>query len=272
MSSWKSRLTSAGKKLYWKGFNLLREKTWNAHGYPVHYLYRKGTSDTLVVVFSAYASGLRPTYNYVRTLWKATDAHLLYIKDDFVDLPSGGGYYIGKGGDTHGLDAVCSLITEIRRRAGVRHVVGVGSSKGGTAALIFGMKLSFDALIIGACQYYIGAYMQEHKPDSLALLVSSGKPTAEDIAWLDSVAPRAVGECASPAPVVYLHYSDREHTYQEHIVDLLRDLRRRGVTVHEDVGSYEKHTDVSIYYVPYLQRTLPEVLKACKGGAHDEQP
>lgn len=260
MGSLKSRLTSTGKKLYWKGFNLLHEKTHRSHGYPVHYLYRRGTSDALIVVFSAYAPGLRPTYNYVRTLWGKTGAHLLFVKDDFVDLPSGGGYYVGKGGDGHGLHAVCSLITRIREASGAKRVVGVGSSKGGTAALIFGMKLGFDALIIGAPQYYIGAYMQEHKPDSLALLTGKAAPDAQDLAWLDDIAPRAVQECAAPGPVIHLHYSDQEHTYQEHIADLLRDLKAKGLRVVEDVADYARHTDVSLYFQPYLLRTLPTLL------------
>ena len=258
--SLKATLKSLVKKAYWAGFDLLHQRTHRSHGYDVHYLYKPGTSDDLVVVFSAFAAGLKPTYNYVRTLWGRTDAHLLFIRDDFVNLPSGGAYYIGNKGDSHGRQAVLSLITRIREKAGAKRVFGVGSSKGGTAALLFGCMLPMDAIIIGAPQYYIGQYMAEYKPDSLALLASSnGSVMAEDIAWLDAYVPRAVKECKAP-PAVHIHYSDQEHTYPEHIADMLRDLKSCGFHITEDVADYAKHTDVYKHYIPYLTRTLPILL------------
>lgn len=254
------KLKKLGKQAYWKGFDLLHQRTHRSHGYPVHYVLHRGTSDALVVVFSAFAAGLKPTYNYVRTLWGHTDAHLLFIRDDFVNLPSGGAYYIGNKGDSHGRQAVLSLIRRIREKTGAKRVIGLGSSKGGTAALLFGCMLPMDAVIIGAPQYYIGTYMKVHKPDSLALLASSGgNPTDQDVAWLDSLVPRAVKECKVP-PRVHIHYSDREHTYDEHIADMLRDLQTCSFPVQEDVADYEQHTDVYKHFIPYLERTLPAVL------------
>lgn len=256
--SLKGKLTGLGKKGYWAVFNTLHQRTFH-HAYPVHYLYRRGTSDALVVVFSAYAPGLKPTYNYVRTLWGHTDAHLLFIRDDFVNLPSGGGYYIGKDGDTNGPQAVLALIRHIREKSGAKRIIGVGSSKGGTAALFFGTMLPFDAIIIGAPQYYIGTYMQKHKPDSFVVLTGKRTPLAEDTARYDAFVPHAVRECTDP-PLVHIHYSDKEHTYTEHIADMLRDLKHYGFRTIEDVADYEKHTDVYLHYIPYLSRILPALL------------
>ncbi len=254
-----SKLKKLGKQAYWKGFDLLHQRTYRHAGYNVHYVLHRGTSDALVVVFSAFAAGLKPTYNYVRTLWGHTDANLLFIRDDFVNLPSGGAYYIGKKGDSHGRQAVLSLIKRIREKTGAKRVIGLGSSKGGTAALLFGCMLPMDAIIIGAPQYYIGAYMREHKPDSLAIMAGKDAPTAEEITFYDGIVPRAVQSCTNP-PAVHLQYSDREHTYVEHISDMLRDLKAHGFPVHEDVADYEKHTDVYLHFIPYLERTLPKLL------------
>lgn len=255
-----AKLKKLAKTTYWAGFDLLHQRTHRSTGYNVHYLYRPGKTDDLVVVFSAFAAGLKPTYNYVRTLWGHTDAHLLFIRVDFVNLPSGGAYYIGNKGDSHGRNAVLSLIRHIREKSSAKRVIGVGSSKGGTAALLFGAMLPMDAVIIGAPQYYIGTYMREHKPDSLALLASSGGNVMdEDVAWLDNLVPRAIRACGKK-PAVHIHYSDREHTYPEHIADMLRDLQTCGYEVREDVADYEKHTDVYKHYIPYLTRTLPILL------------
>ena len=259
----KKKLSALGKKLYWFAFNALYEKTYPSHGYSVHYLYQPGTSDTLIVAFSAFAANLYPTYNYVRTLWGKTNCHLLFIKDDFVHLPSAGVYYLGKNGDLHGMDAVCALIEHVRSTCGASRVIGVGSSKGGTAALLFGLKLGFDELIIGTCQYSIGSFMQERKPEFLALLTSKEQSSAEDIAVLDSIMPQAIMDCRKK-PLIYLHYSNNEYTYEEHIVPMLRDLHANDFRVIEDVESYPKHTDVPAHYVPYLQRTLQQILNTEK--------
>lgn len=256
--SFKGKLNALGKKGYWAAFNALHQRTFH-DAYPVHYLYRRGTSDALVVVFSAYASGLKPTYNYVRTLWGHTDAHLLFIRDDFINLPSGGGYYIGKNGDDRGLQAVQTLIRQIRQKSGATRLFGIGSSKGGTAALLFGTLLPFDTVIIGAPQYYIGTYMQEHKPDSFALLTGRDVPSPQDIARYDAIVPHAVRECTAP-PRVYIHYSSKEHTYAEHIADMLQDMKQYGFCVTEDKADYEKHTDVYLHYIPYMTRMLPCLL------------
>ena len=253
------KLKKLGKQAYWKGFDLLHQRTHRHAGYDVHYVLHRGTSDALVVVFSAFAAGLKPTYNYVRTLWGHTDANLLFIRDDFADLPSGGAYYIGRKGDSHGRQAVLSLIRRIREKTGSKRVIGLGSSKGGTAALLFGCMLPMDAIIIGAPQYYIGTYMREHKPDSLAIMAGKDAPTAEEIAFYDGIVPRAVQGCNAP-PAVHIHYSDREHTYAEHIADMLHDLKAHGFPVHGDVADYEKHTDVYLHFIPYLERTLPQLL------------
>lgn len=258
----KKKIAPITKKLYWALFNLRHEKTFISHGYLVHYLYQQGKSNALIVVFSAFAPDLYPTYNYVRTLWGKTGCNLLFIKDDFIHLRSGGSYYLGKNGDLHGIDAVCELIHMIRKRSGSTRVVGIGSSKGGTAALLFGAKLHFDILILGACQYFIGSYLQEHKPECLAILTGSPAPSAEEIVNLDNIVRHAVIEGTNgKKPLIHLHYSDQEHTYAEHIAPMLQDLDACGYTVVKDVGNYTRHTDVSIHYLPYLQQILHKTLQ-----------
>ncbi len=264
MPSVKKKLDAWKKSLYWKGFDLLYQKTFRSIGYNVHYLYQKGPGDGLVVVFSAYASGLKPTYNYVRTLWGKGFGSLLFIRDDFVNLPSGGAYYLGRNGDYHGKNAVLRLIEKVRRESGAKRVIGIGSSKGGTAALFFGIKAGFDALILGGCQYYIGTYLKEHKMESLCELTGTKTPEEREIAYLDDIVPRAVRE-AKRKPCIHLHYSNREHTYEEHIRDLIRDLKEQGFSVEEDVAGYEEHSDIYLYYLPYMTQKLHSLLQGKEG-------
>lgn len=57
---------------------------------------------------------------------------------------------------------------------------------------------------------------------------------------------------------IFLHYSDQEHTYFEHIRDLLDDLKKYQYTVEEDRKSYPQHDDVAVHFPPYLLRILTE--------------
>ena len=55
---------------------------------------------------------------------------------------------------------------------------------------------------------------------------------------------------------VYIHYSNKEHTYEEHVKPMLEDLHKIGIEVREDVGDYLSHDELSTYYPPFLIKTL----------------
>jgi hypothetical protein len=56
--------------------------------------------------------------------------------------------------------------------------------------------------------------------------------------------------------MIYLHYSDKEHTYPEHIVHLLAELRDNNVKVVQDVADYTNHSDISFYFPDFLSKTV----------------
>lgn len=60
---------------------------------------------------------------------------------------------------------------------------------------------------------------------------------------------------------IYIHYSNVEHTYNEHVKDLLHDLKKSDVNVIEDVANYPEHSGLADYYPPYLVKTLKTVLE-----------
>lgn len=57
-------------------------------------------------------------------------------------------------------------------------------------------------------------------------------------------------------PVIYLHYSKREHTYEEHIRFLLEQLHRLGFVVKEDVKEYLRHDEVALFFGDYMRRIV----------------
>ena len=59
---------------------------------------------------------------------------------------------------------------------------------------------------------------------------------------------------------VYLHYSKQEHTFNEHIIYLLNDLKQI-TSVDENTANYSDHQDVSLHFPKYLKETVNMLIK-----------
>ena len=63
----------------------------------------------------------------------------------------------------------------------------------------------------------------------------------------------------SKSQTVYLHYSDQEHTYEEHIADLISDLNRVGIDVRENIEKYTIHRELKYYFPVYLSESIKHI-------------
>ena len=182
---------------------------------------------------------------------------LIFVCDDMVNIPTGGSYYLGDSGDYWGVDAVESLLKYVMRKKKYKKIIGVGSSKGGTAALIFGLKMKFDAIIIGACQYKIGNYLNcPYHYKTLQELTGMKNVSDEAIDKLNSITKNILIQNRKTSTEIWFHYSIKEHTYSEQIKELLQDLRENEYLLHEDVSTYLEHNDVAKYFPDFLLKTL----------------
>ncbi|AQM59456.1 accessory Sec system protein Asp2 [Clostridium baratii] len=125
----------------------------------IRYIFEKSklfNKDKLIIIFSAFSKD-KPKYNYVNTL-KCIDCNKLFILDDYGTK---GTYYIGLEGKFDIETSVISLITEIMAKYNItfKNIISVGSSKGGSAALYYGLKYNFGEIIVGSPQYKIGTYL-----------------------------------------------------------------------------------------------------------------
>lgn len=126
------------------------------------YLYEKcSNSKVIIVVFSACVrEGLTARYNYVRTL-KKVKANKIFILDDFAK-DKRGCYYLGQYPEFLVEKSVNKLIADFIEKINALKIIFCGSSKGGWAALNFGLqnKICFGkVIIVGAPQYYLGNYI-----------------------------------------------------------------------------------------------------------------
>lgn len=184
----------------------------------------------------------------------------LFICDDMVNIPTGGSYYLGNDGCYWGIKAVESLLEYIMQKKKYEKRVCIGSSKGGTAAWIFGIELKFDAVVIGACQYKIGSYLNcPYHYKSLQALTGMDDVSEDAIKELDNVTKSILLKNKNCSTEIWFHYSTKEHTYHEQIKGFVQDLYQNHYILHEDVSDYREHADVAKHFPAYLLKTLDEL-------------
>jgi len=250
------RIIGTIKSIY---FHILEKKYGKNE---IRYIYQKQReSDVLIVVFSGFAgAGMPARYNYIRTL-KDIKANKLYILDDFGYQNRGGYYLVDREGTFNGtiIQEIAALVEKYAKN---RKVITVGSSKGGSAALLYGILCRADMTISGAPQYYIGDYLNcdSHKKILKSIYGSSGQ---EAVAALNEILPCAVKDHAGDSHLkVFVHCSKNEHTYKDHVEDMVRDLNQNGYSVLLDAEyCYTDHKDVAKYFPPYLLKVLKKELR-----------
>lgn len=132
----------------------------------------------------------------------------------------------------------------------------MGTSKGGTCAIYFGLEFSVKGVYAGACQYLVGNYLNtdNNKPILEAMLGEDF--TQEDFDKLNNMLRDQLQSHKETNTVVNLLYSKHEHTYPEHIAYLIQDLQKYKISYTEQVEVFEEHNDVGRYYKPYIQRVF----------------
>lgn len=222
-----------------------------------YYLLTQKNSDCLIVVFSGFPAGNKASYNYIRTL-NHVKCNKLFLLDDFGYPNKPGTYYLGEKGNWFLINDIIDLINIVRNRLGIKHTIMVGSSKGGTSALYYSLMVNnVDNVIIGAPQYYVGNYLssEKNKPILKAIM---GSTNDSDVQKLNNYIKDAIYQSPN-RPLVNIHYSPCEHTYNEHIKPMIEELKNNGFNVCEDNNyTYLQHSDVAKFFPSYLLKTIKE--------------
>lgn len=251
------------KALEKKVFELRHERTWKGKGTRLKYMYfpadetKPDYANFLMVGFQG-CHDKQARYNYVRTC-NTLNIHRLFIKDDFA--PNGrGSYYLGEHGQYNVERLVHDMVQSFMEKLQPEKTLFIGSSKGGYGAINCGIEFEKSIIIAGAPQYRLGTYLDKpvNRPNLIDII---GEYTPEKIAELDVRLEQKIQ--ANPyalSQTCYLHYSDREHTYEKHIKDLLCDLKASGMSVMEDIADYSEHGDVGKYYPNFLTATIRSMM------------
>lgn len=138
----------------------MNEKNIKIEGLDIYYKRKPGRYDTkhLVVVFSGFSGDGKPTYNYENVL-KTCPADVLWIKDYFH---GGECYYLCSNGKMEIEKSIFSFISQVLNELGLdrENCTFLGGSKGGSAALYYGLKYNIKNIIATVPQFSIGSYVE----------------------------------------------------------------------------------------------------------------
>lgn len=235
----------------------IREKSYKRYGVRVKYIYFcEPTSNTLIVSFPACAKNTAK-YNYMRTL-ATFKCNKLFLLDDFGSNHQG--CYLIEENVEKCTKQLIECVIERCMKKGEGQVIFLGSSKGGYSALNFSLLIPNTKVVIGAPQYHLGAYLDKDGTRvNLEYLI--GTITEEKKRALDNRLSIRIRTSLTKPQCVYFHYSNVEHTYEEHVKDMLQDLIDSGIKVVEDIKNYPEHGGLATYFPPFLERTLKEIIE-----------
>lgn len=205
----------------------------------------------IIFVFSAMGLPGDFSYNYKSTIDKTT-SHAIYILDDFGDQ---GSYYLKEKNDHSIFGTVQNFIKEkIDELSGLdRQIYFVGSSKGGTAALLHGLKFDNSKIFIGAPQTKIGSFISKPHPNILQYM--TGGNSNEDIDSLDSTLFES-GYVTNQSCQVTIVVGKGDHHYQNHVMPWVHFAASENFDVKTILRDGTPHSEIGKVYRDLLLNEL----------------
>ncbi|MFI0812802.1 hypothetical protein [Streptomyces echinatus] len=190
------------------------------HGtWPVEFQFRAAQGDHrhLLVVFSSVGS----KYGFGNAL-DSVKCNVLRIRDHFDGAAS---YYVARNMDFSVSDSIQALIQDFMRRLRVTRdeVTLLGASKGGSAALYYGLKYDYKNIVASTPQYFLGSYSKGHAQLGDAVL-GEGQPD-ENVAVMDAVMKDVLAADKDFERNIYVVSSPGDYQYEQEVVHYLPALR-----------------------------------------------
>ncbi|MFG2983619.1 hypothetical protein ACGFYQ_20620 [Streptomyces sp. NPDC048258] len=181
---------------------------------PVEYRFshaKNGNRHLVVVFANLNAPG---EYGMGGGILDNLRSNILWIRDSFDGANS---YYLCQGMDFGIEQSVAGLIARVMNALSLTpdQCTMFGSSKGGSAALHFGLKYGYKNIIASVPQFRIGTFVVSAMADSARAMM--GEVTDDKVRFLDSVLPEVVRGSANRSANIYLISSPQDRQYAIHI-------------------------------------------------------
>ena len=247
--------------------DILKHEQTSTGPYPMNYILEpRSGAEWLIVVFSAFApdhSANQHLYNFLNVL-QDVPAHKLYIQDTYGKR---GVYYLCHQLDFGVSQAVTDLIRSVQAQLGCDngHTISLGSSKGGSAALYFGLGLGLSHVLAMVPQFRIGTYLNTvSKRPVLEDMVGKEDPDG-GAAMLDTLLEKALEE--GRGTVLHILTSHHDEQYQSQIVPFLAALERTTDPARQDIcfdDRIKSHNGAANRNGDFVRRKLLEILFGCR--------
>ena len=215
----------------------------------VKYIYENNHSGELAIIFSGIGN---VSYNYRRSL-KHASCDRIFIKDSWAD---GVSYYVYENGESLPEEKVSAFIERILNEKKYKRLYTIGSSKGGYAAVYYGLKYNADLIYAGACQYNLGDYLANHEHPEYYAKVTGKERNDESTSLLNNALPRMIEQHRNSTTLIHLLYSKNEHTYQDHIVDLIKALDQYNIKHTDYIETFKEHYMVGGPFKQLIAKSL----------------
>ncbi|MEG3626976.1 hypothetical protein [Streptomyces poriticola] len=220
--------------------------------YPVEYRFaraRKGNR-RLTVVFANLAAP--DDYGWSTGVLDDLRSNILWIRDRFE---GGITYYLCRDMDFAVERSVIDLIAKVMRSLELTpdDVTLWGSSKGGSAALYFGLRYGFRNIVACVPQFLIGTFVRDVYPKVGQSML--GEALAEENARiLDAVLPDLLRAGANPEANIYLVSSPQDEQYTTQVEPFLGMLHRypNFNFIYTESPFITEHNKVTVRNVPPL--------------------
>ncbi|WP_307622970.1 hypothetical protein [Streptomyces sp. V3I7] len=180
----------------------------------MEYRFRPAEGDVshLIVVFSGFAAP--GGYHFAGKSLNGLRANVLWIRDEFDGHYS---YYMCRGMNFDIEASVHNLIESTMSRLGITHdrVSLLGVSKGGSAALYYGLKYGFRNIVTVVPQFLVGSYVRDRAETGRYMLGNDMPQTHVDI--LDHAIPDLLKAYGGQDRNIYLFTSEADEQYETEI-------------------------------------------------------
>lgn len=232
-------------------FFKFKTKTLFVGNVKVHYIFKKGQSKGMIVVFSGFAGhNIKARYNYYSSLRKNKKSNILFILDDF-GYKKVGSYYLGDACQLYKNRVVETFLSIIKKQHSIMNTIFLGTSKGGSSALIYGLETEASEIIIGSPQYLIGDYLNENEYHKLILHSILDEKNGYDVAFLNNLIPSIINK--SDKASIVLIYSSLEQDYDSDISKLISQLKEKksfNLTLIDK--EFANHGEIALFFKEFL--------------------
>ncbi|CNB36040.1 accessory Sec system protein Asp2 [Yersinia intermedia] len=221
-------------------------------GVEIKYKFKPRKYDTqhLIIIFSGFGGAGEFTYDFENAL-QDCPAHVLWIKDDFYDHCT---YYICQKMNFNIEEAIHNFImrTVSELKLNKEQCTLAGFSKGGSAALYFGLKFQFKNIISTVPQFYIGSYVKNNWP--AVALNMLGEVSDANVKLLDNLLLDTFKKDSNLEKNIYLLTSEADIQFKKELepnLSLFMKYRNFNLLLSRSILVRE-HSQVTIHNLPLI--------------------